>query len=279
MTKDRIFYLHIPKTAGTSMNTFLSSKFDDKEVLTHLESNKILNAANFAKKTEKYKYISGHVVLPRMIRDLDVFNTMTTVATFRRPIEHVVSHISWVRKLGDPGQEKKLGKHTPEIKRIVNKLLEIDLSNPDDITIFIEWLEEKELYLFHNTQTKYLCGGAPGVFTPQMINTALIHLNKIDFVGTVERLNDFYLLLAGSLSLKVEKDELVKENANGCNFGLDISDTKISKVLQHLVDWDNLIYRIAKEKFIDDLHGFLIDFEKNQSLKFSSVKHNIIKKL
>ena len=279
MNKDRIFYLHIPKTAGTSMNTFLSSGFDDKEVLTHLESNKIMNSANFAKKAEKYKFISGHVVLPRVIRDLDVFNTMTTVATFRRPIEHVVSHISWVRKLGDPGQEKKLERHTPEIQKIVDKLMQIDLSNPDDVTALIRWLEDEELYLFHNTQTKYLCGGAPGVFTPQMINAALVHLDKIDYVGTVERLDDFYLLLAGSLGLKVNKCDIKKENANGINYGIDVTKPEIAKTLQPLIGWDNVVYRIARERFIDELHRFLIQLEKDKWVGFSTVKVNMINRI
>lgn len=272
-----LFYLHIPKTAGSSMNRFLCDQFKDDETALHIESTGILDGENALEQTDQFKLLSGHIPLPRIIQKLDVLKTRQTIATFRLPITHVISHISWVRKLGDPSEHKRLKVHTASIQKITAKLLETDLSKPAEITELIRWLEANKLFLFNNTQTQYLCGGALGGFSPQLINQALQHLNQIDYVGTVERLNEFLLLLCYRLGFtQANESSPIKKNTNPETYGLDIKDESIRRALQPLIGWDQIIYRHARERFIDDVHHFLAELEKSKSPHYISVRNNLI---
>ncbi len=104
----------------------------------------------------------------------------------------------------------------------------------------------------------------------------MIHLNKLDFVGTVERLDEFLALLCYSLEWKLPNSKSPIENKNDSDYGLDIKDVSIREALQPLIQWDNLIYRVARERFIDDMHSFLAELEKNKWQRFSSVREQFV---
>jgi len=276
MHKDKFFYLHIPKTAGSSINKFLTSQFEEDECLTHIESRIDFQDEEDVKKADTYKLLSGHIQLPQMQQKLKVFNTRTTIATFRIPIEHVVSHLCWVRKLGEPSEKQRLMQHNKTVQKIVAKLVKTDLSNASEITKLIVWLEKENIYLFHDTQTRYLCSGQSGNPSPALINQALLNLNRLDYVGTVERLDEFFAMLCYKEAWKLSTTHNIKENTNESHYGLDIKDETINKALQPLVQWDNLIYRVARERFIDDMHAFLAELEKSKLPRFSSIKERLI---
>jgi hypothetical protein len=271
-----IFYLHIPKTAGSSMNRFLINQFEEDETLLHIESRNIFKNQDTLDNADTYKLLSGHVSFPQMINKMDVVNTRQTIATFRLPLAHVISHISWVRKLAEPAEHGRLQKHNMTIQKTAAKLADTDLSQPNEITELIRWLEANKVFVFHNTQTKYLCGGGQGVFSPGLINQALQHLNQIDYVGTVERLNEFISLLCYRLGFsQPNESSTIKENSNSRTYGLDIKDTSICRALQPLIGWDQVIYNQARHRFIDDLHQYLVELEKSKGPRYSSVKSRL----
>lgn len=276
INKNNIFYLHIPKTAGSSMNRFLASQFADTECLVHIESKIDFENKEDIKKIDAFKLLSGHIALPKMQQKLKVLDSRVTMATFRIPIEHVISHIAWVRKLGDKGEESRLHMHSKIVQKIVLKLLTVDLSNAKEITHFISWLTEEKIYLFHDTQIKYL-NDVNYLVNANNINIALQNLDKLDFVGTTERLGEFQTMLCYELGWKFYERKIEKENINNNNYGLDIQNASIRKALQPLIQWDNMIYRIARERFIDDMHIFLAKLEKKKQAKFTSVREQAIK--
>jgi hypothetical protein len=279
MNKQKIFYLHIPKTAGSSMNKFLTAQYKEDESLIHIESKVDFADKKAIDKIDNYKLLSGHIQLPQMQRKLKVLDSRTTIATFRIPIEHVISHIAWVRKLGDKGEEGRLKQHNSTVQKIVKKLLTLDLSNASDISKLIKWLEDEKIYLFHDTQTRYLCGGPNSSLGAAQINQALIHMNKLDFVGTTERLKEFQSMLCYRLNWMFCDKQEEKININTSYYGLDIKDETIRKALQPLVQSDNIIYRIAREKFIDDMHRFLVEIEKSKGPRFSTSRSPFIRSL
>ena len=279
MNKNKIFYLHIPKTAGSSMNKFLTSQFKEGQTLTHIESKIDFQNNDDVLKADNYELLSGHIQLPQAQHKLKVFETRQIITTFRIPFEHVVSHIAWVRKLGDNGEEKRLQQHNATVQKIVAKLLQTDLSNAEDVLSFIDWLEMEKIYLFHDTQTRYLCGGPAKELLPQHINSAISNLQKIDFVGVTERLGEFMALLCFQNDWKINTSEEIVENKNSNNYGLDIQNPKIREALQKLVKWDNLIYKLARERFIDDMHLFLAQLEKQKWPRFVTVRELMLKNI
>ena len=65
---------------------------------------------------------------------------------------------------------------------------------------------------------------------------------------------------------------------NAETYGLNIKDPKIREALSPLIEWDQIIYRTAREKFIDDMHTFLAKLEKSCTPRFSSVRDYLILK-
>jgi len=270
----KIFYLHIPKTAGSSMNKFLTSQFQENESLTHIESKIDFNKDEDIKRAKSYALLSGHVPLPHIQQKLDVLNERVTLVTLRNPMEHVISHIAWVRKLGDKSEEGRLKQHNTTVQKIVKKLLTLDLSKVDDIKKLIYWLEKEKIYLFHDTQIKYI-GGGGGIIQPHIVNSALVNLKRITYVGISERLGEFQAMLCDALSWKIE-DAKKQENKNDSYYGLNIQDEEIRKALQPLIQWDILIYREARQRFISDMHLFLSALEMKKGPRYSSVRDALV---
>lgn len=277
LNKNKFFYLHIPKTAGSSLNTFLQAQFKHEQCLTHIESQNVFQSDERIQEIDNFNLLSGHIPLPQMQYKYKVFEQRIVMATFRIPIEHVVSHISWVRKLGDSGEEKRLKQHSPEIQKLVKRLIVTDLSNPHKIKELIAWLEKENLFLFHNTQTKYLSGGNSANFEPSSIDQAIMNLKKIDFVGITERLEEYMSMLCFYLGWNFDQKETISENVNPNNYGLDIRNNEIVDSLQPLIKWDQVIYKLAREKFIDEMHLFLSLLEKQRWPRFSTVRDQLVK--
>jgi hypothetical protein len=56
--RNSVFFMHIPKTAGTSFNSFARKVYKPTEVLTHIEA---YDASTFPQIAQDYLFISGHL--------------------------------------------------------------------------------------------------------------------------------------------------------------------------------------------------------------------------
>lgn len=237
------FYLHIPKTAGTTFNDFLKKSFPFNSTVFHIESK--------LEEIEAKRVLSGHIVLPRAKKIIPNFTEYTTLTVLRKPIEQLSSHLRYVRKLAEPSEAHRLLAHTDAIKKIVAQLQETDFASPSSLKIFITWLEDENLALFHNTQIQYLIGSRFTVNKEQLAE-AKEELNGIDYVGVTERLDDYMDYLSYKLNFKKNKVKNKKLNITIETYGLDINNKEIQKVLEPLICYDKIIYDEAKKKFEKD---------------------------
>ncbi len=264
--KNKIFYLHIPKCSGSTINKLFKDKIVKCKYIEHAESH--LEKIELANGFSSYDYISGHITLPqfeKFVKDISVLK----ISTFRKPDEHLASHIAWVRKLGEPSEIERLSRHDDSIRKIVKKIVDVDLSSAPQITKFICWLEENRLYLFHNTQTRYLTGSL--VQNHIHLLHAFKQLDSLDFVGISERLTEFIVYLFYGLGWEVDSIDIPKENQNLERFGFDMSNKEIKSAVTPLIEFDWIIYCRAREIFISRLHLMLAEFERNGPFGYSSV--------
>ncbi len=274
-----LLYLHIPKAAGSSINNVIGSQFDELEVATHIESKKLLGVLGAGDIEKKYRYISGHVPYPQFEHHLNLDHWFT-LATFRKPDEHVVSHIAWVRLLAEDGHKIRFMQHDETIQRIAGFLKGVNFSNSKDILGMINWLEDNNYFLFHNTQTRYLSGGkAEAVIAPCQLNNALKNLESLDYVGITERLDEFILMLAATFGFRITSEQVSKENTNNMKFGMDLSSNAFREAIEPLIEYDRIIYTVARRKYIDSLHQFLATLEMSQFPRFSSVNLNVLRRV
>ncbi len=236
-----IFYFHVPKTAGSSINKFFSDNLSKHHF--HIE-----NVKNLDKEfCTKYNFLSGHVSYNRMDKVLDL-KKWITFATFREPVSYTISHLKWVRKLADRGEEERFNSHPKIFQKIALKMAEYDFSQVNDIKDFIKWVESIDFYYFHNTQLHYMHQtNDQGSLSQKQIDIAIKNLNTIDFVGIQEELDDFMDIIAYEFGWEVEKKP--KVNINDNNYGFDINNEETKKALLPLYRQDMIIYEEAKKLY------------------------------
>ena len=232
---EKILYFHVPKSAGTSLNVFLEHNI--RKFKTHIEGGFIRSSNLF----QGQNGLSGHVSFSRIAKSFDL-SCVSTLITFREPYSYVISHLAWIRKLADEGQEERFNAHPEIFQKIALKMKEFDFSQPDEITAFILWLEEIKFFYLHNTQTIYLD-------LNKNIEKALENLKKIDFVGVTDRLEEFIDILAYEFDFEKLDKAKTNANKNSNKYGLDITNEDTRKALLPLIDKDIVVYEEAKKTF------------------------------
>ena len=237
----KLLYFHIPKTAGSSMNKFFSNNI--KNYRFHIEGVDKLDE-QFC---NSYKFISGHVSYPRMNAMLNLRDWIT-FATFREPLSYTISHLKWVRKLADIGEEKRFNSHPKIFQIIALKMKEYDFSNPIHIKDFIDWLDEIDFNYFHNTQLHYMHHTKDQHrLSEKQIKIALENIRKIDFIGIQENLDEFMEIIGYEFDWKLEQNPRININEN--SYGFDINNPETVEALLPLYEKDLILYEEAKRLF------------------------------
>lgn len=237
----KLLYFHVPKTAGSSINNFFSKNIQNYHF--HIESVKNLNH-DFC---QRFQFLSGHVTYNRMSKMLNL-NEWITFATFREPLSYTLSHLKWVRKLADAGEEKRFNEHPEIFQKIALKMTEFDFSKAQEILTFIKWLESINFYYFHNTQTLYMNNNRNlNIITEQQMADAIENLQKINFVGIQENLDEFMEMISYEFGWSIDANP--HENINENNYGFNINDKDTQEVLLPLYEKDLLLYNEAKKLY------------------------------
>lgn len=232
----RVFYFHVPKTAGTSLNDFFKNSF--KRSITHIEGRKNLDK-RFLYNND---FVSGHVTYTSINKLIELRDWFTLI-TFREPYSHIISHLSWIRKLANPEEKKRFEQHPEIFQKIALKMKKYDYSDPKQIEHFIKWLESICFYYLHNTQTIYLDD-------QKRVEVALENMKRIDFVGITEQLDDFVNLLSYELVSDVYSKKAPISNVNKYKYGFDLSNPDTKEALLPLIDKDIIIYNEAVKSFV-----------------------------
>lgn len=250
----KLFYFHVPKTAGTSLNQFISQNIPKHHF--HIESVESLNK----KFCEEYNFLSGHVSYNRMNK-ITSLKEWITFATFREPVSYVISHLKWVKKLSEKGEEERFESHPKIFQKISMKMREYDFSKPSEISEFIQWVESINFFYFHNTQLHYMNQTSnQGNLSKNQIDKAIENLKKIDFIGIQEELDVFMDILSDEFGWSI--DEKPHNNINTNNFGLDINNKAIVDALFPLYKQDMLMYEEAKKMFNQQTKLYLKEGKK-----------------
>jgi len=174
----KVFYIHVPKTAGSSLYQLFRKNFD--KTLDHLEGKGPFNETSL----KDYDAVSAHLSYTRVSRILNL-KKWISVATFREPYSHVISHICWVRKLADKGEKKRFKAHPKQFQDLALYMKTLDFSKPADIEKLISHFESIDFHYFHNTQTIYMDAN-------KNLDQAFLNLEQIDILGLTESMDAFY---------------------------------------------------------------------------------------
>lgn len=242
--KPKLFFMHIAKTAGTSVNKYLASHYAADRHALHVESKEEWRSdRDWAR---SLGFVSGHYSLPHFKRNLQL-TRYYKITVLREPYSHLISHLAWIRKLADEDETRRLAEHPVFVQHFARKLAKTDLSEPVAIGKLISSLEDQEKRLVDNCQVRYFTQIEAGMDVCETdAQNAIKASAEFDLIGTTDRIDEFLRHVAAHMDWKAPMTE-VRENISGNYYGLDAGDKNICAALEPLVRFDLKLYRFVKD--------------------------------
>nr|WP_222533434.1 ankyrin repeat domain-containing protein [Azospirillum sp. 412522] len=180
-----IFFVHIPKTAGTSAAASIGECFSDSAQIHHIEGLLAGDRSNIPNLSD-YRFVSGHLSYRDAVAVCPP-SEFLYISIIRNPIEQFLSHVSYIL-------EHPQDTLSPFMLGIQNRLR---VQGPGD---FILNAKDDEMEFFFNPQSKALYGNDDVVDVPvdDIVDFAFRHYSLI---GTTENVSDFLFLASLALRL------------------------------------------------------------------------------
>jgi hypothetical protein len=238
LNKPPFLYVHIPKTAGSTVNKVLSEWYGDQHSIIHAESKMYWKESV---KQNKLDYLSGHI--PYIVfSKMKLLSGFKKAITFREPYSHAISHLSWIRALALKENRQRYEAHPEYIQILSEKLASYDLAFPEQITAAIKSFDHLEHRLLDNTQTRYIRSELAKVVVDEAdLVDAVENLKHFDFVGTDNDISGFLSEIAIDYGFEYKVEDR-RENVLNNKFGLNINNPDIKEALLPLVKYDLKLY-------------------------------------
>jgi hypothetical protein len=242
-TGEKLYFLHIPKTAGTTLRNWLLNTLDVEDYLEchHLWQ---LNGVS-AEKLAAARFYSGHFGLALWDR---LPTRPTTITFLREPVSHQLSTFRYLRLASDE-EIRKWG-------TTWSRPLLIELARQNDPKIILE--SEGYRSSFANIQVRFLGGGradgAPSLVDVTMFDRACETLNAIDSFGLVERMEESFLLIEDRLGWPPRKTtERLNVTTSSKEDATDVVFRDNAVAFAEANAWDMKLYQFARKLFQERL--------------------------
>lgn len=234
----RIFFMHIAKTGGTTINEWMMSHFGASRVRPHMEGSALFSEPHLL---EEYDFVSGHVRAQRFDQ-LEGSNDFLKVTLLREPLGHLASHLAWVKHVGQDPSSRFFKSHSDSVKQLAISVQEVDFSKSKELEQFLNEANKEALNLFDNCQLRYfLSGQVSERIGFEHLVEAMTVLNSMHLVGCVERMDDFMSDLASISGLSISPKNETK-NKHSDRYGLSLESPGTVKALLPYVLYDMVLY-------------------------------------
>ncbi|MDR0534004.1 MAG: sulfotransferase family protein [Verrucomicrobiales bacterium] len=250
MISKKIFFFHIPKTAGTSVTVAMMQRFPHERICPYAHREEL--EANDISKLKQWDFFRGHLPLSicRQIPRLFVFTFL------RNPVERALSEYHYVtaqrQEIEEEIQEKKCTNWCVRPMRVYEQIN------------FKEAVGKRPDYIMErlNFQTGWLAGKGEAWIDrdKENMNTlriALANMKKIDFVGLVEHMDISLILLSWRLQIPLLSfPQLYKVNQNRPKGGWRQELVDMESELIQIARMDQSLYAVAKERLTREWEEF-----------------------
>jgi hypothetical protein len=235
MITDKLLFLHIPKTAGTSVHNVLHRHFSKKEQLEINVFAEGKNLENFSKEyLDELRLVRGHFSFGEHRVFGDVKFEYTTM--LREPVDRCVSHYYY--NLAEQDKKKKPG------GRRINVSLK-------------ELCERGDFLFVDNAQVRFLSGNpkvAIGSVTREMMEEAWNNLQKhFPVIGIQEQFDAYILMLCDRYELNLPYYRKQRVNKGRKAVAELDEETRRAVAARNILDIE--LYERVKKKVMDEIES------------------------
>lgn len=191
---DQLYFLHIQKTAGTTLYFTLDEKFDPDAICPARFWRQLLKIAkNSPDRFQQYRFFRGHFgySIHKFIGKPPVHITV-----LRDPIERAVSHYEHIRREPRDRLHKIVTAHNMSFKDfIVHPETQLAITNLQTRSIAFD-LGLEEIKQLDRFPARGILGTAPDISDDDLLQIAKDRLDQFAFIGLAERFQDSLLLLS-----------------------------------------------------------------------------------
>ena len=239
MSDNKIFLLHIPKTAGTALSRAFRGAVPLERYFEHMESRVplfgevVVDGGPF--------FVSGHFtyeIAQTLIAREDVFS----LTVLRDPVRQLESHIKWLKAYGNPADPERLAQIPPPIAELALQLWESDLNCVSDLEKVLE--RPLGYQLFDNLQVRYLTSAKVSKITSAEAELACENITSFSFYFVMEDLP------AAMERLQVRFPgvcELERVNSSMIDESIVPENNKVMDYLLEKTKFDQVLFDRARE--------------------------------
>ena len=242
----KIVYMHMAKTAGSSVNRFFENALGRENCINHVERFPLEQRLEYL---ERSAYLSGHIYssdifqLTKNRDDIYIFTFM------RDPLKQIASHIHWLDHYNDPPFRKESERFGEALRQVIEALRVVDLNSPDELDELMTNLPPWGLRMLDNMQTRYMCGERRSI-PLSLINarTAFRVSGRFDRIGFVEDMDVSLAAIANDLGLPIPEAGAPRVNEAKSSRTLDLSLPVVRTVLGKRIIADQRLYALARRR-------------------------------
>lgn len=262
-----LYYLHIPKTAGTSFTEIIMEKVGANFTYQPTAVDQFLNTPQEV--AEKIRFISGHLVYdlsPVITRKL-IYLTM-----LRDPVARTISQYGQVRRVtgslgNDIAKDQSLLDFVkdPRNKFLFSNLQTRQLGLEANVVQMVAGQDSS--YMTHDLASRILLYSSDRCDDPVLLENAQRRLESFDFVGLAEFFNASIEVLCRTLGWELPNNPKLLNV--GVDLPVDIPQEAID-IIHQQTQFDSMLYETGK-RILEERYKRLCSKELQPSVDLSGV--------